>query len=740
MSLLESALKYVDFGWKILPVHNIDAGGICSCGRVDCEAPGKHPRTFQGVKDASGDPDTIRRWWSQWPAANIGLAVGPASGVFAIDVDPRHGGDQSLEEFEQMREEGPLPPTLTATTGGGGWHLFFRYPDDGPLPGRNPWLPGVDVKSAGGYVLLAPSNHISGGTYSWLSRPQPVNAPADILHSIRGGDRGGSNRPALPPARDILKGVPEGSRDDVLFRHACQLRRKGYDIEHVKVIVLEAARNCVPPFADDAAIKKVEQAWRYESDDDDMPAGVSIPGDPDDDEGAPGHRHLSDDGNAWRLLDMHGVNLRYVSAWGWMIWDGQRWLKDDTELVHSLAADVVQSIYEEARRHEDKAARKALNHWAFRSESASHLSNMVRLGRTKRPVASYAEEWDADPWLLNCANGVLDLRTGELQSHRRDILVSKITGVRYDPDAHCPRWHSFIERILPDEDVREFVRRAVGYSLSGSTREKAMFILHGSGDNGKTVFLEAIRSIMGDYASGTPSSLLVNRKPDAIPTDVARLRGARFVTASETQEGAQLASSLVKELTGGDKITARFMRQDFFEFTPEFKMWLATNHAPVITDFGDAIWRRIRLIPFEVSVPKAEQIPRDIMLEQFAQEAPGIVAWAVGGCLAWLNDGLKEPAPVMMATATYRDEMDWFGDFLDECTHRSDGATTGVNELYDAFRRWSVMRGELRPWTQNSFVRQMKTRQIQTGRTRAGHKAFVGITLKSGADIPNPGI
>lgn len=730
MSILDEALKYVAFGFRVFPVHGIDNQGLCTCGSPACQAAAKHPRTYQGVKDATSDPEVVKRWWSMWPNANVALACGPGSGVFVVDIDPRHDGHNSIEEFELNREEGPLPPTLVAASGGGGRHLFFRWPEGG-VPGRNPWLPGVEVKAEGGYVVLPPSRHISGGTYSWVSKYEPATAPDDLLLSIRGG---GMYKPraALPPAKDILKGIPEGQRDDVLFRHACQLRRKGLEIDQALVLILEAARNCTPPFPEDQARRKVEQAWKYQSEEDDLPIGASITAE----DGTEG-RHLTDDGNAHRLVDRYGNDLRYVTQWGWLVWDGCRWLRDETSIIIDKARDTVQSIYEEAANEtEDKVKRKALSTWAFKSESAGRIEAMIKLARSDRKVAMDVHSFDADPWLFNCTNGVLDLRTGELREHLREDLISRVAGTRHDPHATCPAWLAFLERIIPDPDVREFIRRAVGYSLTGVTREKVMFILHGSGNNGKTLFLEAVRAILGDYAMSTPSASLTNRKADAIPNDIARLKGARFVTASETEQGSHMASSFVKEITGGDKINARFMRQEWFEFTPEFKLWLATNHTPIISDFGDAMWQRLRLIPFDVQIPKTEQVPRDVMLERFANEAAGILSWATNGCLAWQEYGLTEPAGVMLATETYRDDMDWFGEFLHDCCGKADVVTSN-DQLYDAFKRWSLLRGDLKPWTIASFTRQLKSRGYKPARTREGRKGFHGIVLRDGVVVPS---
>lgn len=644
--------------------------------------------------------------------------------MFVLDVDPRHGGDAALEDYEANRDDGPLPPTLTAATGGGGTHLFYRYPLVHEVPGRNPWLPGVDVKSNGGYVILPPSNHASGSTYTWRSKFEPAIAPLDLIVAIQNGKTNREANP-LPPASDILKGVPEGRRDDVLFRHACQLRRKGYDLVHIRLVILEAARNSIPPFPEDQAERKVQQAWSYRSDADDLPIGVV-----DDDA-----RHLTDDGNAHRFIDQHGDDLRYSASWGWVTWTGTHWQRDETLDHVDRARRTVQSIYLEATDEEDRERRKALNQWAFRSESAGRIEAMTKIARSDPLVTTRADQFDPDPWILNCLNGSLDLRTMALGPHRKDDMITRVTGFEFDPQANAPRWAKLLERIVPEPDVRTFIQRAAGYSLTGVTREKIMLILHGSGDNGKTVFLEALRSVMGTYAVSAASSMLVSKRGSGtgMTNDIARLAGARFVTSAETEEGAKMASSFIKEITGGDKIMARFLYAENFEFTPQFKLWLGTNHPPIITDFGDAMWRRLRMIPFHVIVPKAEQIPRDELLAALLEEGPGILRWAVEGCVDWQEHGLQEPSEVMLATETYRDEMDWFGDFIDEVCAPYDGATT-ILTLYDSFKQWCAMRGDMRPWSISAFTRQLKSRGYQPARTRTGAKGFMGIQLKAVAN------
>ena len=314
----------------------------------------------------------------------------------------------------------------------------------------------------------------------------------------------------------------------------------------------------------------------------------------------------TEQGNAERLVHRHGRNLRYCFPWGkWLIYDGKRWIKDDTGEVYRLAKETVASIYQEAAASGDEEKRKALAKHAMRSESGAKIREMIYLARSEVPIMP--EDLDASADLLNAENGTVDLRTGELREHRREDLITKIAPVEYQLDAPAPAWDAFLKRVLPSEELRGFVQRASGYSAAGDTSEQCMFINHGAGANGKSTFQEAITAALGDYAMRAPTEMLLARRAGGIPNDIARLKGARFVATSETEEGRRLAESLIKDLTGEDTITARFMRAEFFDFAPTHKLWLSTNHKPEIRGTDNAIWRRIRLIPWSVTIPPAEQ-------------------------------------------------------------------------------------------------------------------------------------
>ena len=442
-----------------------------------------------------------------------------------------------------------------------------------------------------------------------------------------------------------------------------------------------------------------------------------------------GGYNLTDLGNARRLVHRHGRNLRYCWLWRkWLVWDGMRWVKDDTGEVYRLAKETVSSIYQEAAAAPNDEARKELGKHATRSEAGARIKEMVDLARSDVPVMP--DELDASPDLLNTESGTIDLRTGELREHRREDLITKIAPTTYRPDAAAPTWEAFLERVLPSEDLRAFVQRAVGYSATGDTSEQCMFINHGGGANGKSTFQEAIAAALGDYAMRAPTEMLLAKRSDGVPNDVARLKGARFVSASETEEGRRLAESRIKDLTGQDTITARFMKAEWFDFAPTHKLWLSTNHKPEIRGTDAAIWRRIRLVPWAVTIPPAEQDKK--LPIALRHELAGILAWVVRGCLQWRREGLQAPDEVRQATGEYRAEMDVLAGFLVECCELDTGHWEYAKDLYECYKRWCDENGE-RPEPQRKFGGRLGERGFQ--RDRGGSRGagiWRGVRLTEG--------
>ncbi|MBF0474659.1 MAG: DNA primase [Deltaproteobacteria bacterium] len=440
---------------------------------------------------------------------------------------------------------------------------------------------------------------------------------------------------------------------------------------------------------------------------------------------------LTDLGNAERLVALHGDDLRYCGAWRkWLVWDGNRWTLDNDKAVMRKAQQSIRHIYVEAAEITDLDEKKKVLHHAMKSESERAINASVNLASVNQKVQVSTDSLDTNPWLLACLNGTIDLHSEQLLPPQRDHLITQLAPVAFDPDALCDLWLGFLAKIMNgNKELISFLQRAVGYALTGDTGEQCLFILYGSGCNGKSTFLQTINQMLGDYAKQTPTETLLVKQRGAIPNDVARLKGSRFVTASEAEEGQQLAESLIKQMTGGDKISARFFHQEFFDFQPTHKIFLGTNHRPIIKGTDHAIWRRIRLIPFEVTIPEAE-IDRSLP-EKLKEELPGILAWAVRGCISWQKDGLGVPEEVKTATSDYQDDMDTVAQFIDDCCTIDPEEKERKADIYKAYLDWSEKTGN-RALVQPKFSQRLTAKGMQSirfGKNRDHY--WQGLALNS---------
>ena len=458
--------------------------------------------------------------------------------------------------------------------------------------------------------------------------------------------------------------------------------------------------------------------------------------------------------NARALVRQHGQHLRYCYPWkSWLVWTGTHWKRDTSGRVMSAAKGTIKKLACEVEALDDSTAAKVLLVHIQTSLATAKLKAMVESAQSEPDIPIQPEALDADPWLLNCTNGTLDLHTGTLQPHRPDDLLTKCLSIHFDAHAPCPTWKRFLWRIMGgttlEEDTEEmstseleqrqaaddraqrlvaFLQRAIGYSLTGDTREQCLFVLHGSGANGKSTFLEVLQALLGDYAQSTPSaSLLAKSRPDGIPNDIGRLRGARLVTAVEIGEGKRLNEELVKRLTGQDTLTARFLHAEFFDFRAEFKIFIACNHLPTIKGTDHAIWRRIRLIPFEVTIPDTEQDKN--LATKLRAELPGILRWAVEGCLNWQQEGLGPPAEVQEATANYRASMDNLGEFLEDMCLIGDAYRTKPSTLYTAYQHW-CSENTKDPLAANEFGTRLTERGFPGKKGSHGVRWRLGIALR----------
>jgi putative DNA primase/helicase len=434
---------------------------------------------------------------------------------------------------------------------------------------------------------------------------------------------------------------------------------------------------------------------------------------------------FSDDALALRFADRFADELRYVADWRkWLRWDGTRWQLDRTLAVFERARTVCRTA----------AAQCNGPNLPNQLTSAKTIAAVERLARSDRRLAATVDQWDADPWLLNTPTGVIDLRTCEMREHRSDDYCTHMTAVA--PGGACPMWHAFLNRISAgDEALQQYLQRVCGYALTGLTREHALFFLWGTGGNGKGTFITTVAGILGDYHRTAPIETFTATFSDRHPTDLAGLRGARLVTATETEEGRRWAEAKIKTLTGGDQISARFMRQDFFDYLPQFKLMISGNHKPGLRSVDEAIRRRFNLLPFTVTIPKEE---RDQELgDKLKAEWPGILQWMLDGCVCWQERGLAPPEAVTAATAAYLEQQDSIAAWLDECCDRNANAWERSQTLFASWKAWAERSGQ--------FVGDIKTFRDrldgrdgiefrkQPGTKRAG---FQGVRLRPPEEPP----
>jgi len=438
---------------------------------------------------------------------------------------------------------------------------------------------------------------------------------------------------------------------------------------------------------------------------------------------AHGERY-SDVGNARRLVRLFGDSIRWVPQVGWFWFDGTRWRRDvDGEMMWRAKA-VTQAMIDGSKYFPSDARNDTVK-FALRSEQAPRLAAMIELAKSETGIALSYSRFDADPWLVGVERGAVDLRNGQFLVPPANSYISRRLGTEYSPHARCPTWCAFLDRITAgDISLIEFLQRALGYTLTDKTGEQVIFVLHGPGANGKSVLLRVIRELAGEYGADAAIDTFIDRARRESSNDLARLAHLRFVCASELDEERPLAESLVKAVTGGEAISARFLYDEYFEFVPTFKVWIACNHKPRISGDDNGFWRRIRLTPLRVTIPPEEQ-DRDL-LAKLRQELPGILNWAIDGALVWQRDGLEPPAVVMVATQAYRDESDSVGEWMHERCIVDRDAAIQAKPLYQDYAKYIEERGA-RPLSMKRWAQRMIDRGFEKDEGRV--VKYRGIAL-----------
>lgn len=824
--LAPAAEYYASLGWKVLPCYGI-VGGRCTCNGSHAEPKdvGKHPRLPSWNEQATSDVATVKSWWTQDKESNVGVFC-RASGFFVIDIDPRAGGPDSFERFEQLVESA-LPPTVEAVTGeytaGGrvirGRHLFYKCDDNEALVGnlKKAGLPGVDIKH-NGYVLIAPSRHFSGNCYEWVKGKAPweiemAAAPEELLNALRKRSKKASGTLAsgdwqwldglefagqrIDVERLLEEGIDEGSRAVDIYSLTCALANKFPVNTEAGRLAVETmmirfnAEKVRPPLELEGpggllmhvqrAIQfvidnpKTERLWpglqewaqrsQEESraktgkqstepkamtgvvqppqatyfagtiggtvqqsieDGDSLAAAtnltnIDVPKDADalseDEGGEPGKRTLTDTGNGRRLIDWFGPAVRYTPGLGWFHWDGNYWKPDVESLeMRELAKKLAPAIAAEVTKYDDADKQSEVIRWASQAKSNARLQGAIENATSDPRVLVGVETWDADENLLGVSNGVIDLRTGELLKGRPDLHITRRAPLAYTAGMRNVRWEQFLDFATGgDKELQEWLQRAAGYTLTGSRKHDVMFLVYGPPGSGKNTMVEALVKAMGtqQYAWPLDSSILAQGDGQAHGSDLyhwAELRGRRMVWVDELPESERLKENSVKKLTGSSEISARSPGEKPFTFSSRAKLWVTTNHRPIIND--DAMWRRIRPVPL-TRVPDNP----DPELKQYIFDPegalPAVLSWAVEGAIKILGSSARDAlgwcSAVTEAAEVYRKNEDRIGLFLSEETRESEGASTTVKALFAVYRVWSEERGE-RPMTQIAFHRKLSDR------------------------------
>jgi len=738
-TLLDWALRYIRLGWPVLPLR------------------GKLPRTKNGSKDATRNEAQAEAWWAEWPDANIGVATGHR--FFVLDVDLKDGGEDS---FDYLRSQhGALPDTIQQITGTGGKHLLFAPPD---FPVRNSagkLAPGIDIRGAGGYIVVAPSVHSdTGRRYFWdglalLEEQKLLQAPAWLLAWLKGQGAATETK----PEEKVPGQIASGARNTTLFKIAASLRRKGFTAEEILATLrVTNARRCAPALEESELAVIANSVGRYAPDaKGDLFRGAKKESAEPRNDGGTGDCGgndpvpdllpflYNDHGNSQRFIAMYGDDVRYCPPMRkWLRWDGQRWVIDEADKCRSL----VKATFLEFLRQSIEGRSGAAEKFALSSLNSKGVSNALREAQDQMVVMP--ADLDAHAYFLTFQNGVMDLRSGRLMEHDRALMLTKLIHHRYNPSAQCPRFLKFLDRIAGitsdsaeasfacAQELISFLQKALGYSLTGVTSEKVVFVLYGPRDNGKSTLLATIYNLLDECAALLQIDTLMVKpggENSNTQADLADLRGARFVMTSETEQGARLAEAKLKRITQGlGRIKATRKYENPIEFDETHKLWIDANYLPVVRSGDEAIWRRLRAIPFSVIIPREEQ-DRELSSKLMA-EAEGILAWMVAGAVRWHREGLGTVSPVEQTSSDWRQDMNQVGRFADECCVKDDPSrsfTSGVavraKDLYEAYKTWSVGNGE-RYMSQRAFTQQI----VDTGFTREHRNDgnyYKGIELRA---------
>lgn len=687
--LLEAATVYAQRGWDIVPIP---------AGEKACKLAGwQH--------NASRDPAMLDQWFDGGQA-NLGIATGGPARLLALDIDRKGGKDGFASLAALEAQHGPLPATLTARTPTGGEHRLYQLPPGHRVrsgtavaPGLD-WRGGTEAGEGRGYIVAAPSRTPTG-VYQWGDDAPVADAPEWLVALLAAPK-------AAPAAPAVASGgtIAEGGRNDALFRLASAWRGAGMEPETITAAL--AAHNsayCQPPLSEGEVRAIAASAGRYE----------------------PNAGPLSDLAMARRLVTRLDGNARYDHvARRWQVWDGLRWQLDATGEVERHAKAVADELAAEAAAIFDPATGRKARAAAARAASLARIRASIDLAASEPGVAIDASAFDGQSWRLNAANGIVDLRTGELLPHDREALHSRMVAVDFDPAAPAPRWRRFVDEVTcGDRELANYLQRALGRALTGDTSDQCFHLLHGIGANGKSLMLATVAHVAGSYAHHAPISLLLQKQSGAASNDVADLQGRRLVVLSEANEGDRVDGGLLKRLTGGEPVTARRLYFEWQTFEPQAAIFWAVNDMPRLDANDAALWRRARVVPFDRAFAGDEQDPG--LAATLRAEAAGILAWLVAGAC----QPLASCEAVERATNGERAEQDAIGLFINEACETGRGFSEEVGCLYFAFQAFANDNGGA-AMTPRVFGKALSRRGFQPGKGTGGRRVSKGLRLTLG--------
>jgi P4 family phage/plasmid primase-like protien len=645
-------------------------------------------------------------------AARLGLVPHRNGRVlaFCVDLDDHTGDGGTVHLREAVARFLGAEPIVFTSKGGKGLHCFFRLaqpmeaeafvawsrawgfnrqgePEVFPKTTRNTqaWLPNEPNDNGGDAYV---SGTFESCVIASLPKPPTAKLTTTTLHFLRGFAR-------------------QPGRNEALNKAAFELGSKRVPRSDASELCMLGARLC-GLLAEEPDQTRATFDSGYEAGAKSAPTADAADGH-DGIAAVPKFRRLDGIGNGERFVDQHGQDVRFsYELDSWLVWTGKRWSLDSQAAVEAMAKKTARLILKEMERALDEArdtgktddeleAIESAYRKQYVSAARVHgVRDMLTMAQSEPGVKVSVAQIDAGHMLLNVRNGTIDLTTGRLRPHERSDGITKIAPATFDPDADSTLWQSFLDRIFAgDEDLIAYIQRAVGYSLTGQVGEQCLFFLHGTGQNGKSVFIQTLLAVLGEYAQKAPTEMIMKQdraSGGGATPDMARLRGVRLAVTAELDEDQRMGEAKVKDLTGADRIVARKLYCEPVEFDPTHKLWIYGNHKPSIRGTDDGIWRRMRLIPFAVTIPNEEKDPH--LVEKLSAERDGILAWAVRGCLEWQRDGLGLPHAVASATEAYRGESDRLAAFLDECCVVGEWARVGKSELYAAYEAWCRESGE----------------------------------------------